>query len=126
MNNPIRNSNLSTVLLLFACFCGLPLHSYPQASMENKVLDKVKSIPEVKEREKYAETHSKRHLRVVIWKKPAAQNKYYWVKVFENNGETYVPRFSFYVYPPKLTVKYLDPSTDSVIDYKDWKKGQTN
>jgi hypothetical protein len=100
--------------------------STAQGGMERKALDKVKSIPEVKERAKYLAGRSKRRLQYIVWQKPKNQIKYYWIKVMEDNGETYYPRFSFRVFPPKLSIQYLDPSTDSVIDYKDWKKGQKN
>jgi hypothetical protein len=95
-----------------------------QQGIEDRVLDRIKHLPEVKERAEYVKVHSnnERHLQYTIFQKPTKQNKYYWVKVLEDNGEMYHAQFNFYVNGKTLAIKYFDPQLDTVIDYKVWKK----
>lgn len=112
-------------LLLLACIT-LPAFCIAQSAGEKRVLNKIRNIPEVRDRAKYIERHSngKRHLQYIISSKPTREHNYYSVKVLEDNGEMYYPRFNFRVAPKTFSVTYLDQSIDSVIDYKAWKKMQ--
>ncbi len=94
--------------------------------VENKILDTVLSLPEVKSSAAYIEkrTKGKRHLASVIYRKPGNNQPYYWVKVWEDNGYSYVSWYNFYVYPKTFLIKYLDTAKDKAIDLATWRKRQ--
>jgi hypothetical protein len=88
------------------------LHKGSSSKFEDKVMDTVASLKEVVERAKYVhdESKAKRRLQYVIWE------KYYWVKVMEDNGVSLYTHFNFYVYPNTMTIKYLDTDKNTPID----------
>ena len=94
------------------------------SKLENKIIDTIISLNEVKAEALYVlkQTKGRRHLQYSIWQKPTKRAPYFWVKVVEDNGSAYYTHFNFYVYPKTLEIKYLDTSTDKVIALETWRK----
>ena len=95
-----------------------------QFTLEDKIMDKVLDIPEVKEEAKYVENKSngKRHLSDVICQRPTKKEPYYQVKVWEDNGVSYATYFIFLVNPKTLSIKYYDTVNDTAVDLAYWRK----
>ena len=93
-------------------------------ALENKILDTVLSLPEVKQEEKKVEklSKNKRHLSDIIYQRPQKDFKYYWVKVWEDNGRAYATHFNFYVNPKNLTIKFFDTVNDKLLDLPAWRE----
>lgn len=115
------------MLLLYSCV------SYSQSiksskTIEDRIIDTIMKIPEVKEKAKYVEkqSHRERHLSCFIYKKPSKELNYYWIKVAEDNGVNYDAHFNFYVDPKNLAIKYLDIVKDTAIDLKIWQKSRNS
>jgi len=87
-----------------------------QLSEDDKVINKILSIREVKQQSRYIDTISghKHGIFVVILKRPKNSADYYWVQAGYNNEMRFEPYFNFYVYCPKMTVKFLDPISNKV------------
>jgi hypothetical protein len=123
---------IAVMLLLFVCSYttsaqltkGKHGKDDTQQALENKIINKVQQLHEVKERSAEIEHKSdgKRHLKYLVYKRPSKEFKYYWVKVMEDNGEAYVSDFNFYVNPKNLSVTYYDEDNDTIIDLKTWRK----
>ena len=124
-------------LLLFIgliLLAELPVHTQPVVSkvsvvndssrIEEKVLDTIMNLKEVKERATYVikQTKGRRHLLYTIWQKPTSKAPYYWVKVMEDNGLTYHTHFNFYIYSESFAIKFFDTTNDKLIDLKTWRK----
>ncbi len=95
------------------------------SKIEEKIYNIIYSLPEVKERAKYIEKETKgiHHLKVWINQRPEESNeKYYWIKVGEDNGTNLVTNFNFFVDTINLEVKYLDITTDKIISLESWRK----
>jgi len=101
-----------------------PLKEPAFNKIENKIIDTIANLAEVKERAGYVEKQSrgKRHLVYTIYQKPVKAIPYYWIKVWEDNGSAYVTHFNFYVYPKTFLIKYLDTANDKVIDLETWRE----
>jgi hypothetical protein len=119
------------LLLPFLFYIGIGFsqsknHSTHKKTIEERILDTVMNIPEVKEEAKYVETesHGKRHLSLFINLKPSKTFRYYWIKVWEDNGYSFVTHFHFYVDPKTLSIKFLDTSTNNAIDLNVWQKSR--
>jgi hypothetical protein len=100
----------------------------PSENPENRIIDTIAHLPEVKQRSAQLEnsTDGKRHLQIAIYQKPNKSRKYYLVKVLEDNGSTFVTEFNFYVYPQTMAIKYLDTMTGKMLDLRTWRKRQNN
>ncbi len=93
--------------------------------LENQVMDAVFSLPEVIENGNYLEkeTKGKRHQLGMFAETPDDNGKdLYIVKIGEDNGDAFVPHFTFYVYVPSLKIKYYDPIQDEIISLEEWRK----
>ncbi len=93
-------------------------------ALEDKIIDTIFKLHEIKERQKYIEQQTKdtRHLQFLIAGKPNLTNKYYWVKVVEDNGVSYVTHFNFDVYPDSMRIMYLDTQDDKEITLEKWRE----
>ncbi len=94
------------------------------SKLENKILDTIINLSEVKARARYIKikTKGKRKLQYTIWGKPAKQNPYYWIKVMEDNGTSYYTHFNFYVYPKNFAIQFYDVINDTAINLSEWRK----
>jgi len=97
--------------------------------IECKVVDLIFALPEVKAECKYVETASKgkRHLGAFVNQKPTynpkdSRAKYYWIKIWEDNGVCFVTHRHFFVNPKTMNILYLDTSTDSLMSLNVWRK----
>ena len=117
----------------FCCF--ISLYSFAQQSntkhvskeystIENKILEKVLKLPEVKKRSQYVEAVSKgqRHLGAVVYQTPTKESNFYWVKVWEDNDGSSVSHFNFFVNAQTLEIKYFDTINDTLLDLKTWRQ----
>jgi hypothetical protein len=91
--------------------------------IEDKIIDTIFKLLEVKEREKYIEeqTKGKRHLKIWVADTPNLTDKYYLIKVGEDNGISLVTHFNFFVYPDSLRIMYYDTMKDTLIKLDDWR-----
>lgn len=94
------------------------------SKIEEKILDTIFKLSEVRERANYVEkqTKGKRRLTAVIYESASQDVSYYWVKVWEDNGINYVTHFNFYVYPETFEIKYYDAVTDKAISLPEWRR----
>jgi hypothetical protein len=92
--------------------------------LERRIIDKVLALPEVQKEIRYVETASKgkRHLGATISERPSEEFAYYLIKVWEDNGVSYVSHFNFFVNPKTLTIKYQDTVHDTLLDLKTWRQ----
>lgn len=92
--------------------------------LEGIIINKVLALPEVQKEIQYVETASKgkRHLGAAISQRPSKEFAYYLVKVWEDNGMSYVSHFNFFVNPKTLTIKCQDSVNDSLLDLKTWRQ----
>jgi hypothetical protein len=95
-----------------------------QANVERKIIDTIMHIEEVALKDILIRksTNGKRHFSYAIWSCPTSENPFYWVKVMEDNGTSYVTHYNFYVYPKDFSIKYLDTTSDILIPLKQWSK----
>lgn len=94
-------------------------------NIEDKIVDTIFKLPEIKERAKYIEvqTKGKRHLKVWVADTPNfPDQKYYWIKAGEDNGTNLVTHFNFYVYPDSMRIMCYDTQSDSELTLDEWRK----
>ena len=92
--------------------------------IEEKIIDTIFKLPEVKKRAKYIDqqTKGKRNLKVWIEDTPdLTSQKYYWIKVGEDNGTILVTHFNFYVYPVSMRIMYYDINEDKEMTLDVWR-----
>ena len=96
----------------------------PNSNLEEKIIDTIFKLAEVKERAKYIEqqTKGKRHLIIWVENTPGSDNQYYWIKVGEDNGMNFVTHFNFYVYPDSMRIMYFDINNDKEIGLAEWRR----
>lgn len=92
--------------------------------IEYKIIDSLFQLKEIKDRQKYIEQQTKgaRHLQIIIADKPNLTNKYYWMKVAEDNGTNFVTHFNFYVYPDPIRIMFFDTQDDRELTLNKWRK----
>lgn len=90
---------------------------------EDKILDTIFKLPEVKDRQQYIEQQTKgeRHLKVWFSTEPTAADKFYSVNVGEDNGSNLVTHFQFKVYTDSMRIMYYDVPNDSLITLQQWR-----
>jgi hypothetical protein len=95
-----------------------------QYKSEKWITDTILSIEEVKKEDKFLQkkTKGERKLSVEIYSFPNKTDKYYWVKVWEDNGFAYATHFNFYVYPETKKIMFYDTLNDTLIDLQTWKE----
>lgn len=98
---------------------------------EDKILDAIRKLPEVIEREKYLDslTNHKGHISVMVVSKPSKSQPYYWVKVGYDNELRFETYYNFYVYNAgkgNLEIKYYDVVSGKAITLKEWRKSRKN
>ena len=81
------------------------------------------SLPEVQRANAYIDSFSnhKHGISFLIQRYPGKGVDHYWVQAGYNGDLHYEPYFNFYVYPPELAVKILDPLTGSVYTLVQWR-----
>ncbi len=93
--------------------------------IEEKIIDTIFKLTEVKKRAKYIEeqTKGKRHLKIWIADTPnLPDQKYYWIKASEDNGANLVTHFNFYVYPNSMRIMYYDAQSDRELTLNKWRE----
>ncbi|MNU69882.1 hypothetical protein D3C71_592800 [compost metagenome] len=91
-------------------------------NQENKLIDQVWKLPEVKELSDKIEKESKgkRHLVGRISSEPSDDQEYYGVSVAEDNGQALATYFEFRIYPDN-TIYYYDVVEDRELSLKEWR-----
>lgn len=94
--------------------------------IQKKIFDTILALPEVKKEAKYIEKCSNGERHLIIWFNPSQQDlneKYYWVKVGEDNGDAYSTHFNFFIYPENFEIKFLNTVlNDSIMSLDSWRK----
>jgi hypothetical protein len=83
-----------------------------------KICDLILALNVVRYADNYVRkvTHGKRHLFAYISDSPTRKENFYWVKVAEDNGMSYVTHFTFRVDSKTYDIRYLDD--DKLIPLK--------
>ena len=81
---------------------------------EEWICDTILSLDEVKKESEFIQKQSKgkRYLSAGIYTYPNATDTYYWVKVWEDNGNSFTTHFNFYVYPRSRKIMFYDTVKD--------------
>ena len=91
---------------------------------EDQVVSLIMNLDEVKRKDSLVkkESKGKRNLSTYVETPPTAADPYYWVKVAEDNGGSYVTYYSFGVQAKTHAIKYYDVVQDSLISLSQWRK----
>lgn len=91
-------------------------------NQENKLIDQVWKLPEVKEMADKVEKESKgkRHLVGRISSEPSDDQEYYGVSIAEDNGQALATYFEFRIYPDNQ-IYYYDVVEDRELSLKEWR-----
>lgn len=91
-------------------------------STEDKLIDRVLQLPEVKAlSEKVAkESNGKRRLTGRISSMPSDDQEYYGISISEDNGEAMATYFEFRIYPDN-SIYYYDVVEDKEWTLKEWR-----
>jgi hypothetical protein len=94
---------------------------------EDQVVSLIMNLDEVKRKSAMVlkQSKGKRHLATYVETPPTAADPYYWVKVAEDNGGSYVTYYSFEVQAKTHAIKYYDAMQDSLISLSQWRKTTT-
>lgn len=92
------------------------------SKQENKLIDQVWKLPEVKDLSDKIEKESKgkRHLVGRISSEPSDDQEYYGVSVAEDNGQALATYFEFRIYPDNQ-IYYYDVVEDRELSLKEWR-----
>jgi len=71
-------------------------------------------------------TKGKHHLKIGIDGEPTKEQPYYWIKVWEDNGDAFVTIFDFFVYPKPFEIRFYDTIKDTAISLKEWRRQMLN
>ncbi|MFD1258351.1 hypothetical protein ACFQ3S_16215 [Mucilaginibacter terrae] len=90
---------------------------------EDQVINMVMNLDEVKRKSALIakESKGKRHLSTYVETPPTAAQPYYWVKVAEDNGGSYVTYYSFGVQAKTHAIMFYDVMQDSLISLSQWR-----
>jgi hypothetical protein len=121
--------SFKNIIILIAFYSLTQYQLFGQASIdsltETSVIDTIWKLEEVIERNDYLlkETLGKRKISVLIYKKTDETKKgYYWLKVGEDNGVSFVSHYNFFVYPNTMKVLYYDTVNDLELELDKWRK----
>lgn len=92
---------------------------------EEDAIDRVMSLPEVRESNAYIRRHTKdkRKLFPMTYGEPNKEHPYWWIAVGEDNGMAFVTHFGFFVYVKTGGIRYVDPIEGKSISLQAWRKG---
>ncbi len=102
------------------------IHLKPKQANESldKLLNQIWELPKVQERSEYVqkETKGERKLKIEIQQEPTKADPYYWVKVGEDNGMSFVSHFLFAIDPNTNEIFYYDSLTGEKMTVEEWGK----
>jgi len=89
---------------------------------EDKLIDEIWRLPEVKALADKVERESKgkRHLVGRISSEPSDDQEYYGISISEDNGEALATYFDFHIYPDN-SIYYYDVVEDKELSLKEWR-----
>jgi hypothetical protein len=92
--------------------------------IENKILEKLLNLPEVKAAGRFIDSLSHRHhgISMRIVQRPARSKKYYIIDAGYSNGERFENYYNFYVWPDKMIIKIVDSYTSQLLTLAEWRK----
>lgn len=127
------------ILLLAFIITNLKVNSQtkikqnPNVIEEQKVIDNVMNLNEVKDISNYVDSVSKGKSKVfvMIQKYPTKKENYYWVRVAERLLNVKEPSFTptifhFYVSPKTYEIEYYDTALDKAIELSEWRLRNRN
>ena len=97
---------------------------FNDTTLENKILAKLYSLPEVKLSDLYIDslTNHKHGISMRIVQRPDKSTKYYIVDAGYDNDERFENYYNFYVWPEKMTIKVVDSYTGKLLTLSEWRK----
>lgn len=123
MNIKIKGNLLLLLITLLALCCHA--QNKPTPDSTQLVYDAVEHLPEIKAYMLHADSlYGSKGVppAMMIVADPTKETPYYWVQVGINDGDRLTPEYNFYVYPPKMGVKFLDTMKDEVISIQEWRR----
>lgn len=93
-------------------------------NQEDQLIKLITDLDEVKRKsiQVKKESNGKRHLSTYMDDSPAADDTDYWMKVAEDNGDSYVTYYTFAVDKKTRQIRFYDVLQDSLISLNQWRK----
>jgi hypothetical protein len=94
-----------------------------ETNPEDAVVNLIMNLEEVKRKgiEVSRVSKGKRHLVGYVETSPTKVDPQYWVKVGEDNGDSYVAYYTFAVHSKTRDIRYYDPIQDSLMTIEEWR-----
>jgi hypothetical protein len=95
--------------------------------LEEKICDMTFELKEVKDFKKLLKEKNSRNLYMWFVDTPTDNKEgYYWLKVGEDNGMSFVTNFHFHYYPKTKKLLHYDTAQDKEETIKEWRKRLKN
>jgi hypothetical protein len=93
------------------------------SAKDEELMSKVMDLPEVKRANVFIDSISnhKHGISIMIISRPDKTQDYYDVLLGYNNDFRFETYFNFYVYTPKLDIKYYNVIGDTIISLDEWR-----
>ena len=90
---------------------------------ESKIFDTLIRIKQVQQKNKFIDSfsHHEKGIAMLIVQRPDSIKNYYWVQVGYNGPLRFEPYFNFYIYKEGFKIKYLETSSNDLLDLRDMK-----
>lgn len=99
-------------------------YSVTDTAIENKILDKLFNLPEVKISSRFIDslTNHRHGISMRIIQRPNGLKKYYIIDAGYNSSERFENYYNFYVWPDRMIVKVVDSYTGRLLTLTEWRK----
>ena len=89
-----------------------------------RIVDKLFDLPEVRLSNSYVDsfTHHTHGIAARVMQRPGKSAKYYWIAVGYDSDLRFETYYNFYVWPAKMTIKYMDTFTGKMLTLAAWRK----
>ncbi len=88
------------------------------------VIATIAALPEVKRMEKHLQPEE--YLSILVRDTPTTAKRYYWVQAGISNPARYTPVYNFAVYPPGMSIGYINTLADTIEPLKVWRERKDN
>ena len=91
-----------------------------------RITDKLFHLAEVQQSNSFIDsfTHHTHGIAARIMQRPNKSTKYYWIAVGYDSDLRFETYYNFYVWPDKMTIKYLDTFTGKALTLAEWRKNR--
>jgi hypothetical protein len=99
-------------------------HDDTDTIMERRILDKLFSLPEVKNSNRYIDsfTNHQNGISMRIVQRPERLKKYYIVDAGYDYEERFENYYIFYVWPGRMNIKAVDSYSSELLTLAEWRK----